>query len=917
MRKISSDGVLLYLFILGAGAGLALAHRETQLAETAALQVESTQPHPTPEPDTSSEVINLTALLSNLTFPPNSSEPVRLKLAPGVHDGGGEYFQIPTPASLELQGEPGTQIRSWIVRSSASSSKLTVRELELLSVRILGQAIMHEVKASKVDVHTEHAVAVTNSTLNNSDIHSDSLNVIGSTLNDTRLVTGSGGSWSLESCTLSGQYRLDAWRAKEVRVRNSQLGPCEGACVDFRRMDNASFALHSSTVQTSIDFRGRDSKLDLRDLTVLNLRTAFVQVSQGSQLDIAMYNVTLRNVWSAVKIATNGWKLSMHKVTVTRAMLAGVSLQSFAGDGSTVELHDVRMEDVLGTAVVMDGNISATVTNTTFEHCNAGITTRDAALQLTEVDMLGDEKRGVGLTLTSSSVRARDIRTVDLAAGLVLSGPDVDVDMKDVFLTDNALGIVATKSTGSIHGLTYFNDAMDELCAGGGGCPTVVHRDLFMQYNFRSFMAACLAGCLVSTLSAVQLLKLLYTDLGLSWYTALWALGCSFWPWAIVASVKVLFAIRVAVHEQEAKPRGGFGDEYLSPEIKMIRCFVLILLWSTCGVAYVCFDVLRNRHSLVAFGDLKRKQKLMDKQDALKKRLDDPTVRDKLHTLHEQLFAAAYARKEDQSKQIFEEMKSLAEKALPPLAKWFVDQRTAYEEEDDGARMRKLSMIKTVSREAALQPALEEHHCGSRESAVDALRASASWLRADFKRQLSEMVQGLNDVSREQLRKFDEQLTLDSSLHQLQPEPGAEYGKHLGLLVAPIKSKERALAKIQGDYEKDDKKTERPSARYVCDFLRATIYAADPFALAFAFQALEERFKIVRVKNKFADESLKAEERTNILVNLWVEGRCGKQIGEVQFLMQEYLTAKSLQHMYYDVARATDAQELFDKPIFR
>ena len=27
--------------------------------------------------------------------------------------------------------------------------------------------------------------------------------------------------------------------------------------------------------------------------------------------------------------------------------------------------------------------------------------------------------------------------------------------------------------------------------------------------------------------------------------------------------------------------------------------------------------------------------------------------------------------------------------------------------------------------------------------------------------------------------------------------------------------------------------------------------------------------------------------------------------------------AKSLQHMYYDVARATDAQELFDKPIFR
>ena len=38
-----------------------------------------------------------------------------------------------------------------------------------------------------------------------------------------------------------------------------------------------------------------------------------------------------------------------------------------------------------------------------------------------------------------------------------------------------------------------------------------------------------------------------------------------------------------------------------------------------------------------------------------------------------------------------------------------------------------------------------------------ALKPSACKL---LSRQLSEMVQGLNDVSREQLRKFDEQLTL-------------------------------------------------------------------------------------------------------------------------------------------------------------
>ncbi|CAE7422707.1 unnamed protein product [Symbiodinium sp. KB8] len=58
--------------------------------------------------------------------------------------------------------------------------------------------------------------------------------------------------------------------------------------------------------------------------------------------------------------------------------------------------------------------------------------------------------------------------------------------------------------------------------------------------------------------------------------------------------------------------------------------------------------------------------------------------------------------------------------------------------------------------------------------------------------------------------------------------------------------------------------------------------------------ALKKRFKIVRVKNKFANEKLKTEERTNILVNFWVETEDMKQIGEVQFLMQEYLTATGL-----------------------
>ncbi|CAE7344115.1 unnamed protein product [Symbiodinium natans] len=172
----------------------------------------------------------------------------------------------------------------------------------------------------------------------------------------------------------------------------------------------------------------------------------------------------------------------------------------------------------------------------TCKDCNVGITARDCELDLAEADLLGDQKRGVGMTLVSSHLRARDVRAVNLAAGMVLR--DSDVDMEDAFLSDNALGIVAANVTGSVRGLAYFNDAADNFCKTGS-CPKVEHRDFFMSYNYQAFGAACLAGCLVSTLSAVQLLKLLYTDLGLSRYTALWALGCGFWPLAVVASVKV------------------------------------------------------------------------------------------------------------------------------------------------------------------------------------------------------------------------------------------------------------------------------------------------------------------------------------------------------------------------------------------
>mmetsp|Transcript_34888 Transcript_34888/g.64989 ORF Transcript_34888/g.64989 Transcript_34888/m.64989 type:complete len:229 (+) Transcript_34888:127-813(+) len=202
------------------------------------------------------------------------------------------------------------------------------------------------------------------------------------------------------------------------------------------------------------------------------------------------------------------------------------------------------------------------------------------------------------------------------------------------------------------------------------------------------------------------------------------------------------------------------------------------------------------------------------------------------------------------------------------------------------------------------------------------LFAAASWLRSGFKQQLLELCSEVNAIDSETtLEEMGFQdLRFEPSTHPLQPDSSAAVlGEQVGLLVAPIKAKDRALAKIENDYQVDfkaGKKQEMPLARYLCDFLRATIFASDPFVLAVAFHKLKEHPEVVRVKNKFRDEKT-PETRTNILVNLWIRHGDEEQIGEVQFLLQDYLTAKSLQHLYYDVVRAERPAEPWDKPIFR
>ena len=99
--------------------------------------------------------------------------------------------------------------------------------------------------------------------------------------------------------------------------------------------------------------------------------------------------------------------------------------------------------------------------------------------------------------------------------------------------TLEALGVLPVNTTGTISGLVYFNDAADEMCEDHNGnkiCPKVEHRSAAMKVHHSKALMLSLLACLVATISAVQGLKLLYTEkasavesvkgLGLWWRTS-------------------------------------------------------------------------------------------------------------------------------------------------------------------------------------------------------------------------------------------------------------------------------------------------------------------------------------------------------------------------------------------------------------
>jgi hypothetical protein len=141
------------------------------------------------------------------------------------------------------------------------------------------------------------------------------------------------------------------------------------------------------------------------------------------------------------------------------------------------------------------------------------------------------------------------------------------------------------------------------------------------------------------------------------------------------------------------------------------------------------------------------------------------------------------------------------------------------------------------------------------------------------------------------------------------------------LLVGPLKSFDRSWAKLTEDYLPSSDHPLFPKARYVIDLIRYTCEFASPLALAsfFIFLSIHPEIKLLRVKNKLCDPTVKSEQQTVVLINAeyFVKELDVAQMFEIQLTFREFLIIKDELHTYYEMVRASKPADLLVHPIFK
>jgi hypothetical protein len=207
------------------------------------------------------------------------------------------------------------------------------------------------------------------------------------------------------------------------------------------------------------------------------------------------------------------------------------------------------------------------------------------------------------------------------------------------------------------------------------------------------------------------------------------------------------------------------------------------------------------------------------------------------------------------------------------------------------------------------------------------MRRQAKWLEPNFRKLLMSIVEDLNECARKcaaagHLSQSEHiaALGVDPEIYSLRISSAFELeGKRIcRVKFGPIKEAERCLPKAVAFHGKSWCE-HAPAARYLCDYLRATIFAQDPYVISIAFAMFKNRCEgLPRVSNYFVGHDDKPREaQTFINTNFRVvdPDTETEHFAELQFALQDFLTIKTIQHEYYEVTRARSVDELLARPL--
>ena len=220
------------------------------------------------------------------------------------------------------------------------------------------------------------------------------------------------------------------------------------------------------------------------------------------------------------------------------------------------------------------------------------------------------------------------------------------------------------------------------------------------------------------------------------------------------------------------------------------------------------------------------------------------------------------------------------------------------------------------------------------EEYIRYIRQKAIWFEPQFRKLLQSIVQDLNECAFEcdadgayaTQSEHIAALGIDPSIYKLRFYPSLFRLRGKGadicaLQIAPVKDFDRCLFKAAAFQEETSwcSADSAPAARHICDYLRATIYAEDPFVLSLAFAMLKIRCDgLPRVSNYYVGHEDKPSARqvfVNTNCRLFDPDTETEHFAEVQFILQDFFTIRSIQHDYYEITRANSVPELLARPI--